>query len=71
MAGAFKEEWRTELEQYVNDDGRSEAIDSIMRHRHLIAHGRYQESTISLAQIKAHISKAVEVVEFIETQCLR
>jgi len=68
---AFNAIWKGELETYLNDDGRREAIDSIMSHRHLIAHGKYFNSGISLAQVKEYIRKAVEVVEFIEQQCAR
>jgi RiboL-PSP-HEPN len=69
IAGAFKEDWVTELSSYVQQNGRQEAIDSIMNNRHLIAHGKMQNSNISLVQIKAYLAKAVEVIDFIEQQC--
>lgn len=69
IAAAFSETWRAELEQYADQDGRGDAIDSIMNNRHLIAHGQYQNSRISLAQVKEYLGKAVEVIEFIENQC--
>jgi hypothetical protein len=71
MAAAFSDVWSGELELYVNQKGRGEAIDTIMLNRHLIAHGRYQESRISLAQIKEYLGKATEVLVFIESQCDR
>ena len=70
-AGAFKSEWKDELENFLNDEGRREAIDSIMNQRHLIAHGKLHNSNITIVQIKDYLSKAVEVLEFIETQCDR
>ncbi len=39
VARSFKPVWGDELEKFVNDGGRREAIDSIMSNRHLIAHG--------------------------------
>ena len=68
-AGAFKDHWKQELTDYVDLEGRREAIDSIMNQRHLIVHGSVHNSNISLTQIKSYLSKAVEVVEFIEKQC--
>lgn len=66
-ARSFKQEWATALESYVNDNGRREAINSIMKNRHEIAHGKY--SGITIVQIKQYLDKAVEVIEFIEGQC--
>jgi hypothetical protein len=71
MAGAFSDVWRSELEHFVNEKGRGDAIDSIMANRHLIVHGQYQESRVSLAQVKEYLGKAIEVVAFIEQQCTR
>jgi hypothetical protein len=71
MTAAFSDVWSAELETYANDNGRGEAIDSIMVNRHLIAHGQYQDSRISLSQIKEYLGKAVEVLVFIEIQCNR
>lgn len=70
-AAAFNPTWRAELEVYMADDGRGDAIDSIINHRHLIAHGKSHQSSISLARIKEYLGKAIEVLEFIEQQCAR
>jgi hypothetical protein len=67
VAGSFKEKWRYDLEKFIDDGGRKEAINSIMSNRHLIAHGK--DTSISLARIKEYLSKSVEVIEFIEDQC--
>lgn len=71
IASAFSQTWHLELEAYVGDNGRSEAIDSIMNQRHLIVHGKYKNSNITMASIKEYFSKAVEVLDFIEQQCAR
>jgi hypothetical protein len=66
LSRSFKAEWGNDLEAFVNDDGRKEAIDSIMANRHLIVHGR--SSGISMARVKDYLAKAVTVLEFIELQ---
>jgi len=68
-ARRFKPDWATELEAFVDSNGRREAINSIMKNRHEIAHGRY--SGITMSQIKDYLDKAVEVIDFIESQCRR
>ncbi len=67
IAGSFREQWRTDLEEFVEKDGRREAINSIISNRHLIAHGK--DSGISLVRVKEYLEKSIEVVEFIEQQC--
>jgi len=67
IARKFKVIWADQLEEYVANDGRKEAIDSIMSNRHLIAHGK--NTSITIVRIKVYIEKSVEVIEFIEGQC--
>ncbi len=43
-AGAFKKEWEEELRAFADDEGRKDAVDSIMSNRHRIAHGKYRTS---------------------------
>lgn len=69
IAAAFNPMWEDELEAYVTDNGRLEAIDSIMSQRHLIAHGQNQNSNITVAKLKDYLTKSIEVLEFIEQQC--
>lgn len=71
IAEAFSPAWKDELENYVNINGRLEAIDSIMSQRHLIAHGKNQNSSITLGKLKDYLARSVEVIEFIERQCNR
>ena len=69
-ARAFDQRWASELEVFLDNDGavRKSAIDSIMANRHQIAHGR--NTSISVARVREYLDKAVEVIEFIEMQCL-
>ena len=68
-ATAFKGTWGTELELFVNDEGRRDAINSIMANRHLIAHGRY--SGITITRLRTWLDRSIEVLELIEAQCYR
>ena len=69
VATAFSLEWGQRLEEYMdaNDGERRNAIDSIMNNRHRIAHGR--NTSISVVRVKEYLDKAVEVIDFIESQC--
>ena len=62
----FSEDWRKQLEASLQD-WHVTAVDSIMEHRHRIAHGRV--SNISYHDIANYYRYAVEVVELIEQQC--
>jgi RiboL-PSP-HEPN len=66
-ASYFKAQWRDDLKIFVRSDGREEAINAIMTHRHLIAHGK--SSDITITRIKEYLAKAVDVIDFIERQC--
>ena len=63
----FSDQWHSQLEAFVEDDGRKDAINSIMSNRHLIAHGK--DTNISLTRVRDYLQKSVVVVEFIEQQC--
>jgi hypothetical protein len=67
IAGKFKASWRVDLEVYLDDDGKGDAMNSIMSNRHLIAHG--ENSGITLARVKEYLFKSMQVIEFIEQQC--
>lgn len=66
-ARAFKSTWADELEQFLADEGRKDAIDSIMSNRHLIAHGKH--SGVTIARLRQFLERSVAVIEFIEKQC--
>ena len=70
IAAAFKEEWKIELENFVTLDGRGDALDSLINQRHLIAHGKERDSHLSIVQVKEYLEKTIEVIEFVENQCI-
>ena len=67
IAESFRPQWKTELETFIEDGGRKDAINSIISNRHLIAHGK--DTSISLVRVREYLDKSIEVVEFIERQC--
>jgi hypothetical protein len=67
-AKSFSEIWSIALLEFLADNDRQAAINTVVSQRNLIAHG--EQSAISPAQLKSHLEKIVEVVEFIENQCL-
>ena len=67
IVGTFKKEWQQQLEIYVSDEGRKDAIDSIMANRNLIAHGK--DVGITLARLNQFFKRTIEVLEQIENQC--
>jgi hypothetical protein len=64
VAGAFNKAWGVELEKFLSEEGRKEAIDSIISNRHLIAHGK--DAGITLASLKSYLAKCVDIVEYLE-----
>lgn len=68
-ANAFNNTWGVEIENYAAQNGRKDAIDSIMNNRHLIVHGR--NSGITIARLREWLDHSVEVLEFIENQIHR
>jgi hypothetical protein len=69
IARSFKSSWADELGNFLEQDGRKEAIDAIMANRHQIAHG--QDSGITVARVSDYLNKSEEVLDFIEKQLLR
>lgn len=67
VASAFNPAWKDELKAFGEIDGKSDAINSIMGHRHLIAHGKYKDANISMVRIKNYFERSVELLEFLET----
>lgn len=67
-ARMFNETWRKDLRAFIAHNGRREAINTLMKNRHSIAHGG--QSVISVTDVKGYLKKCVEVVDFIENQCL-
>ena len=67
-ANSFKKDWGDEVEKlFQTDPAVKEAIDSIIRIRHLIAHGK--NTSVSIVKVKEYLESAVRVIELIERQC--
>lgn len=67
ITSSFNKSWGDNLEVFVEENGRKEAINAIMTNRHKIAHGK--TSDISYHRLRNYLDKAIEVLEFIEKQC--
>jgi hypothetical protein len=63
---SFDVPWATALEKFIDDNGRKDAVDSIMNLRHQIAHGR--NAGVSYVRVVEYLQRVVEVLEFVETQ---
>ena len=66
IVGSFDPDWRTKLEAFLEEDGRKEALDSIMANRHQIAHGK--DCGITIGLLSTYLDRAIAVLEFVETQ---
>jgi hypothetical protein len=66
-ARSFNRDWESNLNTYIEQNGRKDAIDSVMANRHLIAHGK--DSGIALARLDQYFKKSLEVIDYIEGQC--
>jgi hypothetical protein len=64
LAFSFDKNLGRDFQSYLEDRGRADAIDSIVRTRHQLAHGK--DATISPAQLENYLGKAVEAIEFLE-----
>lgn len=67
IVGAFDDTWRINLESFLAESGRKDAIDSIMANRNQIVHGK--DSGITLVRVNQYLEKCVEVIVFLEAQC--
>lgn len=66
LFGAFSKTWETELK--ADTDGRiSDAVNSIVANRHIIAHGG--ASQLSMASLKGYYSDVVRAVEIMQRIC--
>lgn len=66
-ARKFDPAWADELEAFLEQEGRKDALNSIMTNRHLIAHGA--DSGITMARVNEYFEKCIQIVEFVESQC--
>jgi hypothetical protein len=66
VARSFDLHWAVALEKYLDEDGRKDAIDSVMAIRNQIAHGK--DVGITIVRIREYLEKSKEVLEFLEMQ---
>ena len=67
LANSFNPVWRGEIENYLADLGRKEAIESVINIRNSAAHGG--NTTITFHNAKEYYEKIWQVIQFINTQC--
>ena len=67
IMSSFDSRWGRELEDFLQDNFRGDAVNSIMQNRHLIAHGR--NSNITVGQVDQCLTRIVEIVDLLERQC--
>lgn len=60
----FDTKWAGDVESFMNEEGRKEAINSIVAQRHLIAHGK--DSSMTFANLREYYKKLIEVFNFID-----
>jgi len=62
LLGKFDDRWRDDLTAYLVDE-RADAIGTIVKNRHLIAHGA--DSTITYTRVKEHWKVIQQIVDHI------
>ena len=67
LLGSFNQDWRQEIKGYLAEDS-GEAINSVVRNRHKIAHGR--DSQITFSQVSDYYKKAQDLVNRVQELCL-
>lgn len=67
VADAFDKSWGDTLSEFLDQEGRRDAIDGIMNVRNNVAHGK--DTGITVARVKDYLEHSVRVVEFLEVQC--
>ncbi len=66
IATSFDKSWGKNVEEFLNENFRKDAINAIMSNRHLIAHGK--NSDITIARVDQYRMRIVEVVDYLEQQ---
>ncbi len=69
----FDASWAQALKDFLAQNGRKEALESLINQRHLIAHGKNSSIniTITMASLSGHLKKVVEIIDFLEKQVTR
>lgn len=65
LVANFDNSWAADIKKFAETNGRKDAIDAIMRHRHRICHG--EDSLITIVSLQGYIAKTLDVLERLET----
>lgn len=66
IAAAFNQKAAEELKIELDSKGYGDAIDSIIRNRHLIVHGKARDCSVSFVQAKQYYENAKKGLDIIE-----
>jgi hypothetical protein len=69
LSSKFRETWRVELAEFMNQDGRAAALNSVMSQRHMIAHGDGLSSNISMTNLQNYLEKIIAILQKVDAQC--
>ena len=61
---SFSKEWGASFEEFAGQEGRKDALNSVMSIRHNIAHGR--NSGVTIGRIKGYYDKCLEIAYYLE-----
>lgn len=64
IVSAFDQGWSSSFDEFIKQEGRLEALNSLMTLRHKVAHG--DNLSISLSNVRDYYSKCLEIVQFLE-----
>ncbi|QOS67112.1 hypothetical protein GS424_011260 [Eggerthella guodeyinii] len=67
IVSKFDKNWATSLDDFSIQEGRQDALDSVMSIRHSVAHGR--DSGITMASLRSYFDKCIEIMLYIEDMC--
>lgn len=67
IVSKFDANWARSLDEYSKQEGRQDALNSVMNVRHAVAHGR--DTGITMSSLRSYFDKCVDMLIFIEKQC--
>ena len=67
IASSFDKKWGKDLESFLAQNFRQDAVNAVMSNRHPIAHGR--NCNITVSQVSFYLTKIEEIAGFLEKQC--
>ena len=67
IVSMFDTNWANLLDEYSKQEGRQDALNSVMNVRHAVAHGR--DTGITMSSLRSYFDKCTEILIFVEKQC--